>query len=215
MAYSKPGPSQSVVAGPTPEEGKLLNNTPYLAELRINGRLPMIVSSRIRRTITITTCAAALGAGIAAIASSASAHTASPPAAHSPRQVAAVCQGDRQEPVETRSIEHRFVDFDSWVECIAVNIPMDEIISWIRLEFDYKGPGGYAKWLPVTGWREKYFPGVSEMKFWSNQSLLCEGAYDGQFRAQAYAKAYFSDGAVIRFPQPSGYATSTQAGIDC
>jgi hypothetical protein len=129
--------------------------------------------------------------------------------------VAAVCQGRVQEPVETRSVQHRYIDFHSWVECIAVNVTIDEILSWIRLEFDYKGPGGYEKWLPVTGWRERYFPGVSEMKFWNNQSLLCEGAYDGQFRAQAYAKAYFSDGAVVRFPQQGGYATSTQVGIDC
>jgi hypothetical protein len=47
------------------------------------------------------------------------------------------------------------------------------------------------------------------------ESWECEGAYDGQFRAQAYAKAYLSDGAVIRLPQGGGYATSRQAGIDC
>jgi hypothetical protein len=75
------------------------------------------------------------------------------------------------------------VDFDTWVICIAVNIKIDEILSWIRLEFDYKGPGGYEHWLPITRWREKYFPGVSEMRFSNNQSWECEGAYDGQFWA--------------------------------
>jgi hypothetical protein len=41
-------------------------------------------------------------------------------------------------------------------------------------------------------------------------------AYDGEFRAQAYAKAYLSDGAVIRFPEGSGYATSREpVSIDC
>jgi hypothetical protein len=177
----------------------------------------MIVSSSIRRAITIATCAVAMGTGsIATMACPASANAASPPAGHSPRQPeVAVCQGRVQEPVETRSVEHRYVDFDTWVECITPDVPMDEILSWIRLEFDYKGPGGYQHWLLVTRWREKYFPGVSEMKFWNNQSLPCEGAYDGQFRAQAYAKAYFSDGGVIRFPQGGGYAASTQVYIDC
>jgi hypothetical protein len=41
-------------------------------------------------------------------------------------------------------------------------------------------------------------------------------AYDGQFRAQAYAKAYLSNGAVIRFPEGSGYGNSREpVGIDC
>jgi hypothetical protein len=180
----------------------------------------MIVSSRICRLITIATCAVAMGTGsIAAIASPASAatdaqHAASPPASHSPRQSAAVCQGQVQVPTKTRSGEHRYVDFHTWVECIAVGVGIDEIKSWIRLEFDFEGPSGHGQWLAVTGWREN-FPGASETKFWNNQSLLCEGAYDGQFRAQAYAKAYFSDGAVIRLPQGGEYAASRQVGIDC
>ncbi len=88
--------------------------------------------------------------------------------------------------------------------------------SSVRLEFDFAGPRGFGEWLAVTGWREKNFPGASETKFWSNQSLPCEGAYDGQFRAQAYAKAYLSNGAVLRFPAGGGgYATSRQVSIDC
>jgi hypothetical protein len=150
------------------------------------------------------------------MAGPAAAHAASPPASHSPRQpVVAECQGRVQAPVETRSVHDRYVDFDTWVECISPEVPIDEILSWIRLEFDYRTPGGYEEWLPLTGWRKKWFPGVSEMKFWNNQSLLCEGAYDGQFRAQAYAKGYFLDGGVIRFPQGGGYAAGAQVGIDC
>jgi hypothetical protein len=183
----------------------------------------MIPSSRIRRTIAIATSAAVIGTGsIAAMAPSATAATstaqltASQPASHSPRQAAAVCQGDVLNATETRSEDHRYVDFDTWVECIAVNVGIDEIKSWIRLEFYFNGPSGRGQWLAVTAWRVRYFPGASETRFWNNQSWECEGAYDGQFRAQAYAKAYLPGGAVIRFPQAGGYATSKEpVGINC
>lgn len=184
--------------------------------------VPMIVSSRIRRTIAIATTVIAMGAGsAAATSSSASAattyaqHAASPSATRSPRVWVAECQGQVYPPTETKSGSHKYVDFDTWVECIAVGVGIDEIQSWIRLEFDFRGPSGYAQWVPVTAWREKNFPGASETKFWNNQSWLCEGAYDGQFRVQAYAKATLSNGAVLRFPEVSGYATGDQVGIDC
>jgi hypothetical protein len=116
---------------------------------------------------------------------------------------------------ETRSGEHRYVDFYTWVECIAVGVGIDEIRSWIRLEFYFNGPSGHRQLLAVTAWRVRYFAGANETRFGNPQSWECEGAYDGQFRAQAYAKAYLSDGAVIRFPQGGGYATSRRASIDC
>jgi hypothetical protein len=183
----------------------------------------MILSSRILRTITIAASAAVIGTGsIATIAPSAAAATgaqltASRLASHSPRQsFVAECQGDVYQPTETRSGEHKYVDFDTWVECIAVGVGIDEIISWIRLEFYFNGPSGRGQWLPVTGWRERYFAGANETKRWNNQSWECEGAYDGQFRAQAYAKAYLSNDAVIRFPGGSGCATSREpVSIDC
>jgi len=107
------------------------------------------------------------------------------------------------------------VDFYTWVECIAVNVGIDEIRSWIRLEFYFNGPSGH-QWFAVTAWRVRYFPGANETRFGNPQSWECEGAYNGQFRAQAYAKAYLSDGAVIRFLEGSGYATSREpVGIDC
>jgi hypothetical protein len=182
----------------------------------------MIVSSRIRRIIAISTCAVVIGSGgIAAIASPAAAkddalHTGSPPAGRSLQQFVAECQGDVYRATETRSGDHRYVDFDTWVECFAVGIGIDEIKSWIRLEFYFNDPSGGGQWLAVTGWRERYFPGANATKFWNNQSWECEGAYDGQFRAQAYAKAYLSNGAVIRFPEGSGYATSIEpVSINC
>jgi hypothetical protein len=183
----------------------------------------MILCSRILRTVTIATSAAVMGIGsIAAIAPSAAAATgaqltASRLASHSPRQpFVAECQGDVLNATETRSGERKYVDFDTWVECIAVGVGIDEMISWIRLEFYFIGPSGRGQWFPVTGWRERYFAGVNETKRWNNQSWECEGAYDGQFRAQAYAKAYLSNGAVIRFPARSEYATSREpVGIDC
>jgi len=182
----------------------------------------MVLSSRILRIITIAASAAVIGTGsIAAIAPSAAAATGAQPresqlASQSPRQpFVAECQGDVYNPTETRSGKHKYVDFDTWVECIVVGVAIDEMISWIRLEFYFDGPSGRGQWVPVTGWREKWFPGVSETKRWNNQSWECEGAYDGQFRAQAYAKAYLSNGAVIRFPG-SGYATSREpVSIDC
>jgi hypothetical protein len=91
-----------------------------------------------------------------------------------------------------------------------VGVGIDEIISRIRLEFYFNGPSGRGQWLAVTGWRERYFAGANETKRWNNQSRECEGAYDGQFRAQAYAKAYLSNGAVIRFPGGNGYAASRE-----
>lgn len=175
----------------------------------------MILSSRILRAITIAASAAVIGAGsIAAIAPSAAA---SRLAVHSPRQsFVAECQGDVYNATETRSGDRKYVDFDTWVECIAVGVSIDEIISWIRLEFYFNGPSGRGQWLPVTGWRERWFAGVNETKRWNNQSWECEGAYDGEFRAQAYAKAYLANGAVIRFPEGSGYATSREpVSIDC
>ena len=183
----------------------------------------MILSSRILSAITIVTSAAVIGTGsIATTAPSAAAATgaqltASRLAGHSPRQpFVAECQGDVNNATETRSIEHKYVDFDTWVECIAVGVGIDEIISWIRLEFYFIGPSGRGQWLPVTGWRERWFAGANETKRWNNQSWECEGAYDGEFRAQAYAKAYLSNGAVIRFPEGSGYATSREpVSIDC
>jgi hypothetical protein len=182
----------------------------------------MIVSSRIRRVITVATFAVAIGSGgIAVTASPASAmddaqHTGIPPAGHSLQPFVGQCQGDVYRATETRSREHRYVDFDTWVECIVVGVGIDEITSWIRLEFYFLGPSGHGQWLAVTGWRVRYFPGVNETKFWNNQRWECEGAYDGQFRAQAYAKAYLSNGAVIRFPEGSGYATSRESvSIDC
>jgi len=64
--------------------------------------------------------------------------------------------------------------------------------------------------------RVRYFPGANATRFGNPQSWECEGAYYGQFRAQAYAKAYLSNGAVGRFPEGSGYATSEEpVGIDC
>jgi hypothetical protein len=107
------------------------------------------------------------------------------------------------------------VDFDTWFICFAEGVGIDEIQSWIRLQFNYNGPSGHGQWLAVTGWRERNFAGASGTKFWNNQSWLCEGAYDGQFRTQAYGKAYLSNGAVLRFPEGSGYATSGQVGVDC
>ena len=181
----------------------------------------MNVSSRIRRTIIIATSAVAMGTGsVAAMAAPVAAATTAAaatnrPASHSPRLWVAECQGQVQGPTETKSKAHRYVDFDTWVECFAVGVGIEEIRSWIRLEFDFAGPRGFGEWLAVTGWREKNFPGASETKFWNNQGLPCEGAYDGQFRAQAYAKAYLSNGAVLRFPAGGGYATSRQVSIDC
>jgi hypothetical protein len=74
----------------------------------------MILSSRILRTITIATSAAAIGTGsIAAIAPAAAAgvqFTASRLAGHSPRQpFVADCQGDVNNATETRSGEHKYV----------------------------------------------------------------------------------------------------------
>jgi hypothetical protein len=178
----------------------------------------VVLSSRILRTITIAASAGIIGTGsIAAIAPSAAAATGAQLASHSPRQsFVAECQGDVYNATETRSGEHKYVDFDTWVECIVVGVGIDEMMSWIRLEFYFDGPSGRGRWVPVTGWREKWFPGVSETKRWNNQSWECEGAYYGQFRAQAYAKAYLSNGAVIRFPEASGYATSREpVSIDC
>jgi hypothetical protein len=178
----------------------------------------MILSSRILRTITLAACTAAVG--IAAIAPSAATaadaqQAAIPPVGDSPRQVSAVCQGEVYPPTGTMSGTRRYVDFHTWVECITVNVGIEEIRSWIRLEFYFNGPSGRGQWLAVTAWRVRYFPGASETKFPNPQSWECEGAYYGQFRAQAYAKAYLSDGAVIRFPQGGGYTPSTQVGVDC
>lgn len=183
----------------------------------------MILSSRIRRTVAIVASAAVMGPGsIVAIVPSAAAAaagiqlTASRLATHSPRQFVAERQGDVLNATETRGGEHKYIDFDTWVECIAVGVGIDEIQSWIRLEFYFNGPGGRGQWLAVTAWRERNFSGANETKRWNNQSWECEGAYDGQFRARAYAKAYLSNGAVIRFPEGSGYATSKEpVGIDC
>jgi hypothetical protein len=128
----------------------------------------MILCSRILRAIVITASDAVIGTGsIAAIAPSAAAatgtqFTASRSASHSPSQpFVAECQGDVYNVTETRSGEHKYVDFDTWVECIAVGVGIDEIISWIRLEFYFNGPSGRGQWLPVTGWRERYFAGAN------------------------------------------------------
>ncbi len=183
----------------------------------------MISRSRILRAITIATSAAVIGTGsVAAVASSATAATgaqlmASRLASDSPRQiVSAECFGDVENATETRSVEHRYVDFYTWVQCFAVGVGIDEIRSWIRLEFYFIGPSGRGQWVAVTGWRVRYFPGANATRFGNPQSWLCEGAYYGQFRAQAHAKAYLSNGAVVRFPEGSGYATSEEpVGIDC
>ena len=80
----------------------------------------------------------------------------------------------------------------------------------------FQRPERRGQWLPVTGWRKRYFAGANETKRWNNQSWQCEGAYDGQFRVRAYARTYLSNGAVIRFPEGGGYATSREpVGIDC
>ncbi len=108
------------------------------------------------------------------------------------------------------------MDFDTWVICIVVGVSIDEIISWIRLEFYFDGPSGRGQWVPVTGWRERWFAGANETRRSNNQSWECQGAYYGQFRAQAYAKAYLSNGAVVRFPGGNEYATSREpVSIDC
>ena len=146
---------------------------------------------------------------ISAVAPSAAAATGSHFTSGSPHQiVSGVCQGDVYRPTETRSGEHRYVDFYTWVECITVGVALDEIRSWIRLEFYFNGPSGHGQWLPVTAWRVRYFAGANETRFGNPQSWECEGAYNGQFRAQAYAKADLADGTVIRFPEGSGYASS-------
>jgi hypothetical protein len=75
----------------------------------------MVLSSRILRTITIATSAAVIGTGSsAAIAPSAAAAIGAQLTSHSSRQpFVAECQGDVYNAAETRSGEHKYVDFDT------------------------------------------------------------------------------------------------------
>ena len=137
--------------------------------------LSMIVSSRIRRTIAIATTVTAIGTGsAAATSSSASAattgaqHTASPAGQSfsSPvwwRNVMATFI----TPTETRSVEHKYVDFDTWVQCIAVGVGIDEIRSWIRLEFYFMGPSGRGQWVRRYRMARTVFP-------WSERDQVLE-----------------------------------------